>query len=226
MSTYEGTEELEVMTAAVRYNAFLADSVADALRGCSKVLDFGAGIGSFATEVSQRGLHVECLEPDKAQAARVREAGFKTYEALDASAGPYDGVYTLNVLEHIEDDIGALRTLRSRMTSGARLFAYVPAFEFLYSGMDKRVGHVRRYTRASLERAVTLAGFSEVESRYVDSLGWAAAATFRFVGRSDGKISSAQVKLYDSVLFPVSRVLDRVAGRAFGKNVLLTARVG
>ena len=224
MSDYTGTDNLEVMAEAVNYNAFLHAQVAALARPGDRVLDFGAGIGTFARELARHGHAVTCLEPDAAQARRLAAEGLPVVgdlaELPDASL---DYVYTLNVLEHIDDDAAVLRGIAARLKPGGRLLVYVPAFQVLYSSMDRKVGHVRRYRREGLARVVGEAGLGNVVARYVDSIGFLAAFAYRFVGNDDGSIDRGALRTYDRYVFPLSRVLDRLFGRWFGKNVLLTA---
>ena len=77
----------------------------------------------------------------------------------------FNYIYTLNVLEHIEDDAAALRSLHAKLTDGGKLLIYVPAFPVLYTSMDAKVGHVRRYTRDTLMTRVTAAGFQHRSRR-------------------------------------------------------------
>ena len=224
MNDYTGTDNLEVMAEAVNYNAFLHAQVAARARTGDRILDFGAGIGTFARELARRGFEVACLEPDPQQARRLAAAGLPVVgdlgEVPDAS---FDYVYTLNVLEHIDDDGAAMRQLAAKLRPGGRLFVYVPAFQALYSSMDRKVGHVRRYRREGLATLVAGAGLGDVHARYIDSLGFLAALAYRVFGNDRGDIDRRALRAYDRWVFPLSRVLDAVAGRWFGKNVLLTA---
>ena len=224
MSDYTGTDNLEVMAEAVNYNAFLHAQVAARARPGDRILDFGAGIGTFARELVRHGHAVACLEPDPAQAQRLAADGLPVVADLaelpDASL---DYVYTLNVLEHIDDDGAAARGIAAKLKPGGRLLVYVPAFQVLYSSMDRKVGHVRRYRREGLAGVVRNAGMGNVAARYVDSLGFLAALAYRVVGSDDGTIDRRALRTYDRFVFPVSRLLDRLVGRWFGKNVLLTA---
>jgi SAM-dependent methyltransferase len=224
MSDYTGTDNLEVMAEAVNYNAFLHAQVAARARPGDAILDFGAGIGTFARELVRRGHAVACVEPDHAQAQRLAAEGLRVVEGLDQLAdASLDYAYTLNVLEHIEDDAAAVRGIAAKLRPGGRLLVYVPAFQVLYSSMDRKVGHVRRYRRDGLADVVRDAGLGNVVARYVDSLGFLAALAYRVVGNDDGTIDRRALRTYDRYVFPASRVLDRLVGRWFGKNVLLTA---
>ena len=61
-----------------------------------------------------------------------------------------DLIYTSNVLEHIDDDLAALKQLRATLSPGGRIAIYVPAMQVLYSDMDRSLGHYRRYGRQEL----------------------------------------------------------------------------
>ena len=222
---YSGVENLEVMQDAVNYNRFLLDTVRSRAPRIGRVLDFGAGGGQFAVPMAQLGFDVTALEPDDRLRSRIAAAGVRAIASPDELAeGSLAYVYTLNVLEHIEDDVGALRQLRTKLANGGRLLIYVPAFPVLYTSMDAKVGHVRRYTRKTLSAAVTAAGFAIERVGYVDSLGFFAALAFKAVGDRGGEINPAALRLYDRAVFPLSRVVDCVARSWFGKNLLLIAR--
>src|SRR5882672_7078720 len=113
MDAYSGAKNLEVMASAVNYNRFLTELVLRYARKGDRVLDFGAGIGTFAGRVEAAGYAVRCVERDHDQAAHIADAGMSVVRALDEiEPQSVDYIYTLNVLEHIEDDVGALRELR------------------------------------------------------------------------------------------------------------------
>ena len=227
MSTpgYTGTDNLEVMREAVNYNRALLDLVKAHVRASDRLLDFGAGTGTFAIALAAEGHDVECVEPDPAQRAMIEAAGLRAHGDLAAiPPGGIDCAYTLNVLEHIEDDLSTIRALGERLVLGGRLVIYVPAFQSLYTSMDRKVGHVRRYRRADLRAKVETAGLTVLRSEYVDSLGFAATLAFRAFGPKSGDIDRDAVRAYDRYAFPLSRRLDRALNRVVGKNVLLVTQ--
>ena len=127
--------------------------------------------------------------------------------------------YSSNVLEHIEDDVQALRDLHQVMSEGAALAIYVPAFMFLFSKIDRSLGHYRRYGRAELVEKVTRAGFRVRDCYYSDSIGLLAWFAARFFWNSNG------FRSYDRWIYPVSRALDELfLKRVAGKNLLLIAQ--
>jgi SAM-dependent methyltransferase len=222
---FEARDLIEVMEEAVRYNRFLISELARWAEGLRSVLDFGAGNGRFALALRERGVEVTAIEPDPLLAESIRARGVPAVAGLEALAeGRVDGVYSINVLEHLEDDRAVLGAFRGRLGSGGRLFLYVPAFPILFSANDARVGHLRRYRRRELVARVREAGFAVESARHVDSLGFAAGLGYRLFGRRDGGLDPAKVRLYDALVFPVSRRLDLLCDRFVGKNLLLRAR--
>ena len=78
-----------------------------------------------------------------------------------------DSMLCLNVLEHVPDDLLALKNMRERVKPGGKLVILVPAYPWLFNSMDKAVGRFRRYRK------------DELESRLA-SAGWGVQRTFRF----------------------------------------------
>jgi SAM-dependent methyltransferase len=222
---YGGVDNLEIMAEARNYNAFLGQLVRGAARPGDRILDFGAGAGDFAAPLAAEGWRVECVEPDPRLRERLRLRGLPALPAIDAvPPASLDYVYTLNVLEHIADDAAALAAICDRLRPGGRLLVYVPAFPILFSSMDRKVGHVRRYRKRLLVGRLAAAGFAVDTATYCDSLGFLASLLFKAIGNDAGEINRRALILYDRLAFPPSRLIDRAAGPFFGKNLLALAR--
>jgi len=221
---YTGVENLEVMREAENYNRYLQSLVEQHAAGATRVIDFGAGSGTFAIPCVAAGFDLTAVEPDAHLRATLAEARIRA--VADVALLPdeaFQFAYTLNVLEHIEDDVEALKALRAKLVPRGRLFVYVPAFPVLFTSMDARVRHVRRYTRATLRSSLEAAGFEIREMRYADSLGFAATLMFKALDNGRGDVNRRLLKLYDRLAFPVSRTLDTLTHRWFGKNLLALA---
>ncbi|MDP8930297.1 MAG: class I SAM-dependent methyltransferase [Actinomycetota bacterium] len=224
--SYTGVDNLEVMEVAVNYAQYLADLVAGVAGppGPARLLDFGAGTATHALALRECGYEVACVEADDHLRERARALGFRAWPRLaDLNGEQFPTVYTLNVLEHIEDDVDALRALYRVTVPGGSLVVYVPAFPVLYTAMDRKVGHVRRYRKKQLMERVAEAGFRVRSCRYADSLGFFATVAYRLAGNRRGDISTRSVAAYDRFFFPASRRFDLLAGRWFGKNLVLVA---
>ena len=224
MNSYQGSDNLEIMTTAVNYNNFLVTLIVNHLRPGMKVLDIGAGIGTFARRLKDVGYDVLCFEPDPKQSAFIGASGLpvaRLIEEIETSS--LDFIYSLNVLEHIADDLDALRRWFPLLKPGGRMLIYVPAFQLLYSSMDKKVGHFRRYTKKELIAKAKTAGFNVIRAEYADSIGFFASIAYKFLGGDSGDINLKTLIFYDRVLFPISKVLDLFMHPMVGKNVFLIA---
>lgn len=223
LQSYPGTSVLEVVEEAQRYNLYLASQINRHLQPHFKVLDFGAGVGTFSLPLLGRGVEVICVEPDTALCARLRDAGVNVAIGLDEVADQsMDLIYTLNVLEHIADDAETVHALSTKLKPGGILLIYVPAFNILYSAFDAKIGHLRRYRRGTLASLVLAAGLQIVELRYVDSIGFLVALVFRVFNGAN--VNRTVVRLYDLVCFPLSCVADKALSNVIGKNVMVIAK--
>ena len=232
---YSGSEELRnIEVAAPKYNNFLTNTFAQILESFGiqkgeRVLDFGAGIGTLAMPLRDRfNFDIECVEVDLKQKNILKAENFKSYENCQEINYKYRAIYSSNVLEHIEDDLGALKEL-SRITNhqNAILIIYVPALQILFSPLDKKLGHCRRYSKKSLSKVVTDSGWKISYVSYVDCLGiigWTLQKYMSLFTKSTSP-SPRLVRLYDTYIFPLSRVLDRSFMQGIvGKNLLLVAQ--
>lgn len=222
---YTGIEILEVMLEAKRYNRFLTDQVLKNRIKTGPVLDFGAGIGSFSEMVRDRGVKVDCLEVDGNQCEILRGKGFRVFRSSeDIADESYDYIFSLNVFEHIQDDIAALKECARILRPGGVLYIYVPAFPILFGAMDQKVQHHRRYTRTSLRAISEQAGLKVSKTAYVDIAGFFASLLYNATSDGSGNISRKQIEIYDRFLFPISRLIDHATHGFIGKNVFSVSR--
>ena len=137
-----------------------------------EILDAGAGQGTMSTRLE--GLGYEVTSTDVSAAAvevlRARLSGPVAQASvtdLPFADDSFDGAVLGEVLEHVEDDRGALTELARVLRPGGVLAASVPANPALYGPSDEWAGHVRRYTRPALIEACTSAGMTVHQC-----LGW------------------------------------------------------
>ena len=222
--TYSGIDNLEVLACAKNYNGYLINQIQSESKHTDRLIDFGAGTGYFASTLRDNAKTVVCIETDPSLSDRLHSNNFITHTHLsNISDDSSDFIYTLNVLEHIDDDLSAMSNLFSKLRPGGKLFVYVPAFNVLYSSMDRKVGHHRRYTHDELCAKLSVIGFNILRSEYVDSLGFFASLVFKYFGNANGTIDERSVRIYDRFIFPLSRLLDQVTHPLFGKNLLVVA---
>jgi SAM-dependent methyltransferase len=125
-----------------------------------------------------------------------------------------DSAVCLNVLEHIPDDVGAMRNIYASIAPGGRLVALVPANQWLYGSLDRHLGHCRRYERSELRRKMEEAGF-EVETTFwmnaFGMIGWFTSA--RILKRQT--IPFRQIRIFE-LMVPIARFVDGLATRLVG----------
>ena len=233
-SSFGADAELERLADADRFFGWIADELEPHLGHF--ICEVGAGIGTVTRHLVERlpGASLTAVEPDPDLYARlaafakrhatVEALNVTSAELLDAPRRRFDSVVYVNVLEHILDDAGELRTAFDLLAPGGTLAVFVPALPRLYGSMDYKSGHYRRYTAATLRDVVAAAGFELVDVRYLDLLGVAPYfVMYRLLDvKTLGAVSSSG---YDRIIVPVSRALQRVVPHPpLGKNVLAIAR--
>jgi SAM-dependent methyltransferase len=192
-----------------------------------RVLDFGAGLGVLSRIFQEKtGLKPDGVELDDHLRTIFCARGFNGYASLLALENSYDIIFSSNVLEHIEDDALVLQELNGKLKNGGVLLLYVPAFPLIWSRMDDRVGHYRRYTRRTLTQKLKAAGYNVTSAYYCDSVGFIVSILFKLFGSRSGEPSSRSLKMYDKYLFPVSMICDILVHDLFGKNVFVAASKG
>ncbi|HEY3494640.1 MAG TPA: class I SAM-dependent methyltransferase [Polyangiaceae bacterium] len=217
-------EELELFSDAANWKAYWSRRLRPYVRG--DVLDVGAGLGATFDYLAEAADTWTCLEPDAELCARLAERLDRhplpprvecgTLAKLDP-VERFDAVLYIDVLEHIEDDRAELERAGRALRSGGHLIVLSPALPGLFSEFDRRVGHFRRYTRASL---LDLAPPGLVPERwfFLDGIGVVASIFARMSGR--GSPTPAQIRLWDRVMVPFSRVTDLATCRLFGRSIV------
>ena len=225
--SYQGDENLETMTVAVNYNNFLTKEIhkyaPKQIR--KKVFDFGAGRGQFTNIWGNFDVDISAIEIDPRLQRHLKDMNITVTNLDQIPHSVADYIYSINVLEHIEDDEVILMSLFSRLKENGVLLIYVPAFELLWTPMDDAVGHVRRYSKLEIETKLRKSGFEVQKSMYVDCAGFFATLLMKLFMNSEGTLKVGLVKAYDRYCFPLSRVLDTLFFRFFfGKNIEIIAK--
>lgn len=231
--------DLEAMAFAVNYHKWILEVFQPYLG--TRVVEVGAGTGAFSELVLEHKLEsLSLLEPSKAM-----------YEVLSRNVGRFDAsarlmtynstlrpvaaqlksiqkpdsVLYVNVLEHIDDDEGELKTAHETLGQGGKLFLFVPALKGLNTRFDKQLGHFRRYAKAELEEKCRRAGFTVLTCTYFDLVGitpwWVKYKLLR-----SGTMQPRVVRLYDKYVVPCTKLLESLIKPPLGKNVILVAERG
>lgn len=136
------------------------------------ILDVGCGVGGMLPELARLGTPVG-IDADEGSIAICKRRGFTDCKVASGTtlpivSGTQDLVTLFDTIEHVDDDVGALREAHRALKPGGTVFISVPAYQFLYSNNDKVAHHKRRYTKGGLKRRVREAGFDVVHATYVN----------------------------------------------------------
>jgi hypothetical protein len=216
---------LESLGTATRYTDWLVDIIRPHLG--DDPIEIGAGLGDHARRWLDDGVpHITVTERDPELAAALRRrfdgdsrVDVEELDLLEAEPGEHSAAVLLNVLEHIGDDVAALRKARGL---AERVVILVPAFPFAMSRFDREIGHHRRYTKPTLSGAARAAGLTVDVLDYVNALGligWTLGMKLLRLEPREGKV----LTLWDRHVVPTARRLEDARKPPFGQSLLLVA---
>lgn len=197
-----------------------------------RVLEVGCGLGNFTPFLLDRELVVATdlsTEYCASVAARFADAPHLVVRPHDITADPsplieysFDTVVCLNVLEHIADDLVALRNIHRVLVPDGVLVLLVPAVPALYGTLDAAIGHWRRYRRDELIRKAVDTGFVPQACFHLNLLAilgwWVSGKLLRL------RIApTSQLRAFD-LLVPLCAILEALRPPPIGLSLVLIAR--
>ena len=226
--------DLEAMSFAVNYHRWIIDEIRSFIK--SPIIEVGAGSGNFSDELYNVFKELPlfklfAFEPSANMYALLKNR-FKNvdnietfndyfYLEIDLSENINTILY-INVLEHIEMDKEELISAYKKLNTGGRVIVFVPALQFLFSSLDKQLGHYRRYHKKQLVTLLKVAGFQVEKVKYFDLVGilpW--YITFTLMGKI---IQPGNVKFYDKLVVPIMSRIEKKFAPPIGKNLLIIGK--
>ncbi len=207
---------LAAMEHAFRFNQWMAETIKPYLG--DRVIEIGAGIGNLTRLLCADQARYVVSDADSRHLSRLKsELGCRanvSVIACDLENGEdfrrlqqsMDSIICVNVLEHIQDDLQALRNLHSALVPGGRAIVLVPQGENVYGTMDETLGHYRRYSKSALEARLRETGFHVeriIEFNRITYPGW--FINGRILRRRS--VSRMQLWLFD-LLVPLWKRID------------------
>jgi len=220
---------LESLASAHNYNAWLA-SLALPYLGDDPI-EVGSGRGDHAALWLAAGApRITLTDNDPVMLGELR-ARFADDDRVEVAEVDFENggerrhstLVAFNVLEHIEDDTAALRSAAGMLAGGGRVVLIVPAFPFAMSRFDREIGHWRRYTVDTMRSTLRGAGLEPELVRYLNAPGlaaWVVGMKWLRLRPHDG----VALRVWDSVVVPPARALERRWRPPFGQSVLAVAR--
>lgn len=225
--------DLLQMSKAENYRRWQFEIVAPYVKG--RVLEVGGGIGNFTLELAGVAKRVISIEPNAYCHARLVEKtkGLPNVQVLNVivealdnhvpAADTFDTIILMNVLEHIKDDVGVLRRLKQRLAPDGRVVVLVPAGPWAFGSTDHRLGHYRRYSKASVRDLMVRLSLEVEKLRYYNFIGvwawWWNAKVTRRQSQNDG-----QIRLFDRCFVPLISRIEKVLPPPLGQSVLVVGR--
>jgi SAM-dependent methyltransferase len=223
------TQALEDLADAPNYQAWLCSLATPYLGG--DPLELGSGTGDYAQnwlDAGQRRITLTEIDPGRHAILerRFRDDARVTLGEVDIHdprPGGHSAMVSFNVLEHIEDDVAALRCATTVVRPGGYVIHYVPAFPFAMSAFDREIGHFRRYRLEEVRSKAESAGLVVEDVRYVNMPGLVAwFVMMRLLRRRPAP--GPLLKLWDGVVIRWERWIESHVRAPFGQSVLLVAR--
>ncbi len=201
-----------------------------------KILDVGCGAGLMLNSLEKIGeTYGMDMSDDAINFSKKIYSGVVKKGSLPVNF-PYDDneftiVVALDVIEHIDDDIAALKTIKNSMVVGGQLIVTVPACMILWSKHDVLNEHKRRYSLTELREKLIIAGYSVERISYFNTLLFPAILLVRMINKifkredgSDVALPSPVINFILKNIFSIERWLLRVVNLPIGVSVLAVAK--
>jgi SAM-dependent methyltransferase len=195
-----------------------------------RVLEVGCGVGNFtATLLDREAVIAVDLQPECIQRLTLRYTGRPNLHVLvcDVLSPEFrelanlrpDSSVIVNVLEHVEDDVAALKAVAGVLTPGGVIVLLVPAFQALFGPIDKNLGHHRRYSRGAIRSLAERSGLRVRKLHYLNSIGffgwWINAHILKREAQSE-----RQIEIFDRYVVPPMSAIERIIWPPFGQSLL------
>lgn len=203
-----------------------------------KILDVGCGEGDTSLSLSKfgtvYGLDFNAPFLRMAQDRGLHNVVLGSAFELPFSNEAFDVITILDVIEHLQDDVGVLQALKKVLKKGGIIFISVPAFQFLWSEHDVAISHVRRYNNKNLTKTLVKAGLKVERSTYAISLPFPLVVIYKAItrfGKSKRKAQTTHLALpgmINNLLMRVLSLESKIIGKrnlAFGVSLMSITKV-
>jgi len=231
-----GKQTLEVISQADTFNKWMYETIKPFSKG--KVLEIGSGIGNISelfienrSEIMLSDLRTEYCEILKEKFKN--NSNFLGAEEIDLNddnfetkyqnhIGIYDTVFALNVVEHIADDVLAIKNCKKMLRAKGNLIILVPAYQKLYNKFDTNLGHYKRYNLKLLQQLFYINDLKIIKGHYFNFMGIFGWYISGRILRKES-IPTGQMKVYNT-LVPIFKLADTFILKRMGLSVLVVGR--
>jgi ubiquinone/menaquinone biosynthesis C-methylase UbiE len=206
------------------------------------LLDIGGGYGSHLAHILPLCPNTLSIELSVHAAQQLRER-FELYPQFEVTQGDFgatptllntlverefDTITAMDVLEHIEDDLAALKDMQRILArQNGILFLKVPAHQWIYGAFDRMAGHYRRYDKKRLRPLLETAGFDILHLHYFNIFGvlpWYINGRILKPNTMGGGGVGWQIKIFNSLLVPILQPVESMIKPPIGQALIAIAR--
>ena len=217
--------ELHNFDQANLYRSYQYSLIKDDLKG--NILEVGPGNCIYLKNYLKVARNVTLVEPtkkyfkilSKKQKKNKKITVKKNFKKLKKNY--FDTILYLDVIEHIKKDKTEIINAYKLLKSNGSLIICVPAFKFLYSLYDKKIGHFRRYSQNDFKKLLHDCNIKNYKMRYFDFLGFCLIFLSNFFTKDNLNNFSIKIKFWN-YLIPLSVLIDSLLMKYFfGKSLLV-----
>ena len=217
---YDGFE-LEHFDSAYNFRKYQISLIRNYLSG--KLLEVGPGKGGLTFFYSQFIKKPTLIEPEK-KINKLLKKKFNKKDfiirncTINKIQKKFDTIMYFDVLEHIKNDLGEIKTASKKLKKNKYLIFSFPAYQSFYSSFDKSVGHYKRYNKKDFIKISKKTGLKIDKLIYYDSIGFFLLVLNRIFSLKQTNLKN---KLFFwNLLIPLSRIIDFFTFNKFGKSLL------
>ena len=190
-----------------------------------KILEVGAGIGSFTKIYIKEKLYITLTDIDnfnyetlkkKFSSQKNVKVENKLIEEFDET---FDTIFYISVLEHIENDKKEINHAIEKLEDKGHLIICVPAHNYMYSNFDKEIGHFRRYEMSFFD-TLNLKNSYIKKSFFIDSFGNLLYFLNKLLFSKEIYPSKLKVFIWDKIFIPITYIIDFFSFYKIGKNIV------
>jgi len=231
-----GAETLDIISTAEKFNRWMYEEIKPHLKG--RVLELGSGTGNISRLVLEDKFNTVLSDYNNTYLHDLKKkfSGYPNLEKIlsidlqdpqfeknnESLREKFDSIFLLNVIEHLKDDVAAVANCRYMLKPGGHLILLAPAWRFLFCGLDKNLGHYRRYNVHSLGHLLAENKLSVIEKKYFNLAGisgwyiWGKILRKQQLGRSSMNLFNRFV--------PFFRLADRIFLKKIGLSAIATGK--
>ena len=210
---------LETVSFAKNYNNYVFNLILARING-ERIADFGAGYGNFCLFLKSKKTDVVAVAVNEKAIQKLEESHIPNYKNLEELKVKYHTIVSLNVLEHIDDDLKVLTEMSKYLDTDGKIILYLPSSQIIWSELDELVNHKRRYSRKLIKKLAVGANLEINQIISVDFVGWAVILLSKLLPiKMD--FSKNKIVFYDMFIFKYFKYLDLIFKNVIGKNLLI-----